>query len=145
MSNPRLIVLAGPLKGSIFGLTEEEVVFGRESSSRISLADLSTSRRHCRIRREADAFVLTDLESFNGTVVNGLPVKERRLEHGDRITVGSSHFLFLLHDKEPAADSGKVQMDEGRDLTQDTVRIRQEDLLLLQPDKQASAMKPNAR
>ncbi len=145
MSNPRLIVLAGPLKGKIFNLAEEEVLFGRESSSRISLADLSTSRRHCRIQREADDFVLTDLESFNGTFVNGLPIKERRLEHGDRIAVGSSHFLFLIHEKEAAAGFGQVQLDEGQNLTSDTIRIRQEDLLLLQPEKQVSAMKPNAR
>ncbi len=145
MSNPRLIVLAGPLKGKVFVLTEEELVFGRDSSSRISLADLSTSRRHCRVRYETDAFVLTDLESSNGTVVNGLPVKERRLEHGDRITVGSSHFLFLLHDKEPEAGSGKVQIDEGQNLSEDTIRIRQEDLLLLLTDKQFSAMQPSAR
>ncbi|MFN0108212.1 MAG: sigma 54-interacting transcriptional regulator [Blastocatellia bacterium] len=145
MSNPRLIVLAGPLKGKIFNLTEEEMLFGRESSSRISLADLSTSRRHCRIRSEADGFVLTDLESFNGTVVNGLPIKERRLEHGDRITVGNSHFLFLLHDQEPPPDSGNVQLDEGQNLTEQTIRIRQEDLLLLQPEKQSSAAKPNPR
>ena len=148
MSNPRLIVLAGPLKGKVFNLTDEEILFGRESSSRISLADLSTSRRHCKIHREGDDFVLTDLDSFNGTVVNGLPIKERRLEHGDRITIGNSHFLIQLHDKETLAgeeSSGRVQMDESRGLSQDTIRIRQEDLLLLQPDKQASAMKPNAR
>ncbi|MBS1786926.1 MAG: sigma 54-interacting transcriptional regulator [Acidobacteria bacterium] len=144
MTNPRLIVLAGPLKGKVFNLAEEEVLFGRESSSRISLADLSTSRRHCRIRHESDAYVLTDLESFNGTFVNGLPVKERPLEHGDRIAVGNSHFLFLLHDKETVSDSGKVQLDEGENLTSDTVRIRQEDLLLLQPERQSS-LPPKAR
>jgi len=139
MSTPRLIVLAGPLKGKIFELADEEIMFGRESSSRISLADLSTSRRHCKIHPEGDGFVLTDLESFNGTVVNGVPVKERRLEHGDRIAIGSSHFLFQLHDKDPLAEeesSGRVQMDESRSLSQDTIRIGQEDLLLLHPEKQ---------
>ena len=145
MSNPRLIVLAGPLKGKVFNLADEEVIFGRESSSRISLADLAASRRHCRIHRDADGFVLADLDSFNGTFVNGLPIKERHLEHGDRIVIGSSHFLFLIHDKEPESDSGQVQLDEGENLTSDTVRIRQEDLLLLQPEKQVSAIKPNAR
>ncbi|HQR31485.1 MAG TPA: sigma 54-interacting transcriptional regulator [Blastocatellia bacterium] len=144
MSNPKLIVVAGPLKGKIFNLTDEEVIFGRESSSRISLADLSTSRRHCRIHREADNFILTDLESFNGTFVNGLPVKERRLEHGDRIAVGNSHFLFLLHDKEPETDSGQVELADGKNLSQETIRIRQEDLLLLLPEKQ-SGMKSNTR
>lgn len=139
MSNPKLIVLAGPLKGKVFELADEEILFGRESSSRISLADLSTSRRHCKIRPEGDGFVLTDLDSFNGTVVNGLPIKERRLEHGDRITIGSSHFLFQLHEKDPLApeeSSGRVQMDESRSLSQDTIRIGQEDLQLLQPEKQ---------
>ncbi|MDX2043636.1 MAG: sigma 54-interacting transcriptional regulator [Acidobacteriota bacterium] len=139
MSNPRLIVLAGPLKGKIFDLTDDEVLFGRESSSRISLADLAASRRHCKIQRDADGFVLTDLDSFNGTVVNGLPIKERRLEHGDRITVGSSHFLFQLHDQELFAkeeSSGQVQVDESRSFSQDTIRIGQEDLSLLRPEKQ---------
>lgn len=148
MSKPRLIVLAGPLKGTVFNLTDTEILFGRESSNQISLADLSASRRHCKIHREGDDFTLTDLDSFNGTVVNGLPVKQRLLEHGDRITIGNSHFLVQLHDKEAlglASGSGQVQIDEGRSLSQDTIRIRQEDWLLLTPSKQASAMKLNAR
>lgn len=145
MTKPRLIFLAGPLKGKEFNLSGDELVLGRESSCHISLADLSISRRHCRIIADEQGFSLTDLDSFNGTAVNGLPIKERRLEHNDRIAIGNSHFLFLLHDREPEPDSGKVHLEEGQYLSSDTIRIKREDLFLLLPEKQASAIKPDGR
>ncbi|MGE0883212.1 MAG: sigma 54-interacting transcriptional regulator [Blastocatellales bacterium] len=145
MSTPRLVVMAGPSKGQIFQLTEEETLLGRESSSQIPLADLSTSRRHCLIHREGENFILKDLDSFNGTFVNSLPIKVRTLEHGDRITIGNSYFLFLSHDKEPTVRSGEVELHESHSLTQDTIRIRLEELVLLQPEKGSEPALPNAR
>ncbi len=146
MITPRLIAMAGPLKGKVFNLTEAEVSLGRESSNPIHLADLSTSRRHCVIRRTETSFNLCDSDSFNGTFVNGLPVKERTLEHGDHITVGKSHFLFLLNDTEPVTtESGSVQLEEGQGMTLETIRIRQEDVLLLQPEKLQAAISPKSR
>src|SRR5215213_2087012 len=135
MATPRLIALAGPVKGQVFHLAQEEILLGRESSNRILISDLSTSRRHCAIQWDSAAFSLRDLDSFNGTFVNGLPVKERALEHGDRIVIGSSHFLFLLHDKDPAPDSGSVQLAEGLSLTQETIRLSPHEVSLLQPEK----------
>src|SRR5947208_590748 len=97
--NPRLVVMAGPSKGSIFALNEAEISIGREPSNQFCIVDLSISRQHCLIRREGEQFKLCDLESRNCTFVNGVPVKERLLEHGDLIAFGDSQLLFLLHDK----------------------------------------------
>jgi transcriptional regulator with GAF, ATPase, and Fis domain len=144
MTKPRLIVLAGPLEGRVFPLDAGEVSIGRESANQIHLPDLAVSRRHCVIKCAGEAFELHDLDSFNGTAVNGLPVRERALAHGDRVTVGGSQFLFLIEDAEPELISSPVQLDEGRDVTEQTVRIRQEDVLLLQPDRLA-ALPPSAR
>jgi Nif-specific regulatory protein len=148
MTNPRLIVLTGPLEGQVFNLTAAETTLGRESSNHIHLTDLSASRRHCVLRRVDDSFELCDLDSFNGTSVNNLPIKTRRLEDGDRITIGNSHLLFLLHDAPPAAavsESSAVELGEGRELTQQTIQLRHEDVLLLQPEKLQAALAPQAR
>src|ERR671939_2094654 len=94
--NPRVVVIAGPLKDSVYGLGEgEELSVGRDSSNSIRLADSVLSRRHCVIRRAGDRVVLTDLESLNGTFVNSRPVREHVLADGDQIAVGDSRLIFL--------------------------------------------------
>src|SRR5215813_1450674 len=160
--NPRLVAISGPLKGTTFALTEEEVLIGRDTSNPICLKELSVSRRHCRIERDrsalqdgvekglpqanalvrsgkqplADAgrFNVVDLESFNGTFVNGLPVKRHVLAHGDQIAVGDVVLLFLAHDAVAPA-SPMVVSDEGSLITRSTVRLRKEDALYLHPEK----------
>ena len=75
--NPRLVAVNGSKKGATFPLASEEITIGRESASSISLNHASVSRRHCLIRREHDDFKILDLDSYNGTFVNGIPVKEQ--------------------------------------------------------------------
>src|SRR5712691_8795397 len=107
--NPRLIALSGPMKGTSFAL-RDEVSIGRELANSVCVNEPSISRRHCLIRRTDNEFRAVDLDSFNGTFVNGVPVKEQTLLHGDQIAVGHVLFLFLLHDAE--ADTAKsVQLD----------------------------------
>jgi Nif-specific regulatory protein len=125
--NPRLTAIAGPLKGMVFTLTEAEVSIGREASNGLCIADSSVSRRHCLIRRDADNFILRDLESLNSTFINDLPVKERELSHGDRIKVGNTLFLFHVLETGASTSSTRIVFDEGMTASQDTLRIRVED------------------
>src|SRR5258706_15444017 len=97
--NPRLIAMAGPSSGTVLKLTPGPVSIGREPFNQFSLNDPLISRRHCLITIEAGQFKLCDLESSNGTFVNGVPVKERKLQSGDLIALGNSLFLFLLHEE----------------------------------------------
>jgi Nif-specific regulatory protein len=127
--NPRLVAMTGPVKGTTFALTEEEVSIGRETSNRLCIRDASISRRHCVISKVGAQFKLTDLDSLNSTFVNDMPVKERLLEHGDHIRIGSSLFLFLEREDEPVRVSSLVQLDEGKMVTGDTVRVRVEDTI----------------
>ncbi len=69
---------------------------GRDSSNRISFLDASVSRNHCVILREDDRYIVRDLHSHNGTVVNGNAVTEHVLSNHDRIRVGASIFEFRL-------------------------------------------------
>ncbi|MGB7926484.1 MAG: sigma 54-interacting transcriptional regulator [Pyrinomonadaceae bacterium] len=127
--NPRLVAMTGPVKGTTFTVTDEEVSIGRETSNRLCIRDASISRRHCVIKKEDAQFKIIDLDSLNSTFVNDMPVKERQLEHGDHIKIGSSLFLYLERDDEPIRTSSAVQLDEGRSITGDTIRIRVEDTI----------------
>ena len=143
--NPRLIAMSGPMKGAVFTLTEEEISVGRESANRLAISDRSLSRRHCLITREEERFKISDLESRNGTFVDGVPVKERLLEHGDQIRLGDSLFLFLLHEGEAPLTANLVRLSEGGMVTGLTVRLRREDALYLQSEKVLEALPAEAR
>lgn len=131
---PRLQAAAGPLADSTYYLTEGEIRIGRDPSNSLAVSDLSLSRRHCILSREEDSYKICDLDSRNGTFVNGSVVSERRLNHGDQIAVGESVFVFLDNDEEPnEATMEDVEFDDT--ITQATTQIRPQDVLYLQPDR----------
>jgi transcriptional regulator with GAF, ATPase, and Fis domain len=131
---PRLLVLSGPLKDSTIPLSEGEVTLGREASNGIAIIDPSVSRKHCTVSGQDGRFRVRDLDSRNGTLVNGAGVDEQWLQHGDEIAVGDSSFLFLLEDEDPAAAAGRVEFDEAQ-FTAETVVIHPRDVVYLQPDR----------
>ena len=125
---PRIAAIAGKLKGTVFNI-DDSLVIGRETAANLCIADASVSRRHSRIEKKDDDFIITDLDSLNGTFVNDVPVKSRRLEHGDRVRIGDSQFLFLKHEGEAASKSSDVKLDEAHVLSGSTVQIRFDDAL----------------
>ena len=88
--------MRGPVKGSVFPLPEGEFSVGRHASNSLCLEETAVSRRHCLIQRTGGCCVLKDLESRNGTFVNGTPVTEQPLVQGDEIRIGGSIFSFLV-------------------------------------------------
>ena len=138
----RLEAIAGPLEGTIFPLSSEEVSIGREPSNLISILDSSISRRHCLIQKEAEHFKIRDLDSRNSTVVNGVPIKERVLEDGDEIKIGNSLFVFLAGEGE----TGSAVEVHGRELAGgSTIVLRKEDALYLKPVRSLEELAPTAR
>ena len=73
---------------------EPVTVIGRSRRCDIVLTDPNVSRQHAEIRRQDDGFMLVDLGSTNGTRVNRRDVKQAVLQHGDRIELGTTEFLF---------------------------------------------------
>lgn len=126
---PRLAAVSGKLKGAVFAVSEEPLVIGRDTVAGLCIADASVSRRHSRIEKKETGFLISDLESLNGTFVNDVPVKNRLLEHGDRVRIGNAHFVFLTHDGEPASKSSDVTLDEAQVVGGSTVQIRFDDAL----------------
>ncbi len=77
-----------------FALDSETALIGRLAGSEVEISDPGASRRHAEIRRRGEGFVIVDLGSTNGTLVNDDPVKERALKDGDRITIGQTTLEF---------------------------------------------------
>lgn len=75
-------------------LESDTAVVGRLPSCDIVLSDSNASRRHAELGKREDGWWVTDLASTNGTLVNGVLVKERRLEPGDLIQIGATELEF---------------------------------------------------
>jgi DNA-binding response OmpR family regulator len=89
------LVGAGPLAGQRFTLEREITTIGRAEECDIHVPDPLASRRHAQVRREPWRYVLEDLGSRNGTLVNGEAVSgERPLQHGDTIHIATTPLRF---------------------------------------------------
>lgn len=88
-----LALLDGERVSDTFRLSEVATI-GRLPSCDVVLTDPGASREHARISRRNDGYVVTDMGSTNGTLVNGDPVSEQLLVDGDRITIGSTVLEF---------------------------------------------------
>ncbi|MCU0256507.1 MAG: FHA domain-containing protein, partial [Vicinamibacterales bacterium] len=74
----------------------ETARIGRSDDNDISVQGRGLSRQHALITADPQGFVLRDLGSQNGSVVNGERVDQRRLAHGDRISLGETTFTFIV-------------------------------------------------
>ena len=72
--NPKVVGVSGPLQGKTLVLSQGEFSIGRDPSNSLWIADPALSRKHCLLVRKDDEIILRDLESRNGTLVNGAPV-----------------------------------------------------------------------
>ena len=82
------------IAGKIHEVTTPNIVLGRSRSTDIRVDDLNVSRRHAELRQEGATYWLVDLDSMNGTVVNGKRVERERLRDGDLIVLGSTEIVF---------------------------------------------------
>ncbi len=122
-------VLDGIDKGRIFRDLTTPVTLGREEGNSLRLNDERISRFHAKVQIDNDDVIVTDLESTNGTRVNGTTVQIRRLRVGDRIGIGRSLLLFGSNEEiaarmaelnqqssiiaPPPQGFGKTGVDEG--------------------------------
>ncbi|MEL7338208.1 MAG: FHA domain-containing protein, partial [Planctomycetota bacterium] len=93
MSDVMITVLHGADRGRVMANLHPPITIGREEGNTIQLNDERVSRCHLKIQRDNDALVLTDLQSTNGTKVNGMECHLRILRQGDLISVGRSLLL----------------------------------------------------
>ena len=93
-----LVVLSGNFEGTEHALAKDETLIGRNPTTDITLLDEGISREHALILRDesTSSFTIEDLQSTNGTKVNGKRVRSAVLANGDAIEVGHTRFRFEL-------------------------------------------------
>ncbi len=104
---PRLVIVAGPSRGTQVALEAEDVVLGRDSACGVCLPDATLSRRHAALARTPEGWRLRDLGSLNGLRVNGLSTADHLLVPGDRIELGSS--VLVYRPELPEAGDGPAE------------------------------------
>jgi two-component system, NtrC family, response regulator HydG len=132
---PRLVAIRGPLKGAAFALPDGEFSVGRQATNSLYLDDNAVSRRHCLIRRSGLTCTLKDLESRNGTYVNGTAITEQELAQGDEIRIGASVLCYLLDVNRVAAPEPDSQTRELR--FEDSAYLSSDNLTTLPPSARA--------
>lgn len=91
MSQFQLVMRSGPAPGKVFPLAKDEMLVGRDVSNEIVINDAEVSRRHCRFSAQEDHFIIEDLESKNGTYVNGQRISSpTMLSPGTTIRLGDN-------------------------------------------------------
>ncbi len=93
-----LLIRNGGFEGMSYEITAEETLIGRNPTTDITLLDEGISREHALIVYDPDegTYTIEDLQSTNGTKVNGKRIRSSRLADGDDLQIGHTHFQFLL-------------------------------------------------
>ena len=86
-------------RGYNYPILKEKITIGRSKDNDISLKDNTVSRNHAQIIKTKDDYLLTDLGSFNGTMVNKKSIHSAILKHEDQIKMGLTKLTFLTKEK----------------------------------------------
>lgn len=111
----RLVCLTGSTKGESYVLTGNRIVIGRSDRADVRISDAKTSREHAELTRVGDKWVVTDLGSQNGIMVNDKKVTQKELSEGDKLIVGQTVFKFA---KVEVASAGRSREEDEEDSTE---------------------------
>ena len=95
----KLVIIRGKNAGKEFPCYSQTTFIGRVRDNHVTLRDMSASRRHARIERRDGDFILEDLNSTNGTILNKNTVTREMLHHGDKIQIGETVLQFIVDEK----------------------------------------------
>lgn len=113
MRSVTFLVLEGVDKGRVYKDLPIPVTIGREEGNGLRLNDERVSRYHAKIQVEDQDIILTDLDSTNGTRVNGAAVQIRRLRPGDQVSIGRSMLLFGTMEEIAARRAAAIPANGG--------------------------------
>lgn len=139
MSGVTIKILHGADRGKVYHNIMPPLTIGREEGNSIQLNDERVSRCHFKIQRDNDRLVLTDLDSTNGTKVNGDECQLKILRHGDLIAVGRS--LMLVGTEEQIAARIAAMGTRGPAVASDA--SSDDAPLVLESSSGADALQPN--
>lgn len=106
-----LVVLEGPHRGAEYPLRRERTVLGRSKEATLVFDEETLSREHAAIVYRAESFLLEDLESANGCLLNGQSVQVAQLAHGDKIQLGRIQLQLIQEPREPEPGTHVLSAD----------------------------------
>jgi transcriptional regulator with GAF, ATPase, and Fis domain len=121
VTDARLMAISGLLKGTAWRAKDGPLLLGRDASNQVRTSDAAVSRKHCSVTEVASGFEIEDLNSHNGTFVNGIKVSRKTIQHGDRIRIGASEFVFLTGPDDD--DTGTFAAKSGTDSALKTMQL----------------------
>ncbi|MHC4816841.1 MAG: FHA domain-containing protein [Planctomycetota bacterium] len=110
---PKVVIKDGPGTGNEYDVAQG-VILGRLDSNDIPVKDTKASREHAKIYKQGGRFAIVDLNSSNGTFVNGERITKYLLEPGDEISIGTVSLLF--EDPEAVAEAEAAKQDQRKSL-----------------------------
>ncbi len=131
---PKLLIKEGPGRGDFLNLSQGVATIGRDPENTLRLADRAISRFHARLTLHGAECCVEDLNSHNGTLVNGERVQRAQLHHADEIGVGNVVLLYL---EDEVTDVGVLVRSEAAE-PEITQTIDLEDSSLLEGVEGAS-------
>jgi pSer/pThr/pTyr-binding forkhead associated (FHA) protein len=96
MAGAVLVICNGEFEGMTYEIRAEETIIGRNPTTDVTLLDENISREHALVLfdSESDTYTVEDLQSTNGTKVNGKGIRSQKLSAGDEIQIGHTVFRF---------------------------------------------------
>lgn len=82
-------------------IDQDEIIIGRDSGNDIQIDNVAVSREHAKIIRGPNYYLIEDLNSTNGTFVNGKKINKKYLKEDDEISIGK-HSLQIILEERPA-------------------------------------------
>lgn len=129
----RLILMFNKQVIKEYPFVKTSISIGRKEDNSIVIDNLAVSGYHARIDKAGDDYILTDLQSTNGTFVNDKRIVSHKLSHGENIVIGKHVILFVATEKGKAPQAPKGdKLDMDKTMMLDTAKQRE--LLAKQPD-----------
>ena len=132
----KLIFQSGSQSGKEVLLSGDEITFGRDPENTVVLDDVQISRHHLRIYRETQNWLIEDLDSTNGTTVNGKTLrKAQKLKHDDTVTMGEDvTFAVVLKEEKPQRTAKKeIETSEKEDKLRMHLNFKREKAEKMEP------------
>lgn len=133
----RLILMFNNQVVKEYPLKKDSITIGRNEDNVITVDNLAVSGYHARIDVAGKEYILTDLQSTNGTFVNDKKIVSHKLLHGDNIIIGKHRILFVGDGKELNVSAPESKIDMDKTMMLDTAK--QKELLAKQPGVPISA------
>ena len=124
---PKLVVLSEGLTGRTYELKVEKTTIGRVDDNAFQIPEQSVSSHHCEVLLKGNDVVIKDLNSTNGTYINGEKISEQTLKPGQILRLGQVEIRLEGDGATPAAPAGKKQMDPNTRVIPRGVKLNEQE------------------